>query len=50
MKNEILPLTGQTLNQLKLKQAEGKQASQEILLTPETIYPIKFESIDAEMI
>ena len=52
MKNGILPLTGQTLNQLKLKHPEGKEASQEILLTdtPETIHPIKFESIDVEKI
>ena len=50
MKNGILPLTGQTLNQLKLKHQERKEASQEILLTdtPETINPIKFESIDVE--
>ena len=50
MKNGILPLTGQTLNQLKLKHPEGKEESQEILLTdtPETIHPIKFESIDVE--
>ena len=52
MKNGILPLTGQTLNQLKLKHPEGKEESQEILLTdtPETIHPIKFESIDVEKI
>ena len=52
MKNGILPLTGQTLNQLKLKHPEGKEASQEILPTdtPETIHPIKFESIDVEKI
>ena len=48
MKNSILPLTGQTLNQLQLKHPEEKEASQEILLT---IHPIKFESIiDAEKI
>ena len=52
MKNGILPLTGQTLSQLKLKHPEGEEASQEILPTdtPETIHPIKFESIDAEKI
>ena len=52
MKNGILPLTGQTLNQLKLKHQEAKDASQEILLTdtPETIHLIKFESIDVEKI
>ena len=27
MKNSILPLTGQTLNQLQLKHPEGKEAS-----------------------
>ena len=52
MKNGILPLIGQTLNQLKSKHPEEKEASQEILLTdtPETIHPIKFESIDVEKI
>ena len=52
MKNGILHLTGQTLNQLKLKHPEEKEGSQEILLTdtPETIHPIKFESIDVEKI
>ena len=50
MKNGILPLTRQTLNQLQLKHPEGNEASQEILLTdtPETIHPIKFERIDVE--
>ena len=50
IKNGILPLKRQTLNQLQLKHPEGKEASQEILLTdtPETIHPIKFESIDVE--
>lgn len=52
MKHGILPLTKQTLNQLQLKHPEGKEASQEILLTdvPETIHPIKFENIDVEKI
>ena len=52
MKNGILPLTRQTLNQLQLKHPERKETSQEILLTdtPETIHPIKFESIDVEKI
>ena len=42
-KNGFLPLTRQTLNQLQFKHAEGKETSQEILLTdtPETIHPIK---------
>ena len=52
MKNGILPLTGQTLNQLQLNDPEGKEASQEILLTdtPETIHHVKFKSIDIEEI
>ena len=52
MKNGILPLTRLTLNLLQLKHPEGKEASQEILLTdtPETIHPIKFESVDVEKI
>ena len=52
MKNGILPLTRQTLNQLQLKHTEEKEASQEILPidTPETIHPTKFESIDVEEI
>ena len=52
MKNGILPLTGETLNQLQLKHPEGKEASQEILLidTPETIHLIKFKSVDTEKI
>ena len=47
MKNGILPLTGQKLNQLQLKHPEGKEASQDILLTdtPGTIHPIKFERL-----
>ena len=47
MKNEILPLTRQILNQLKLNYPEGKEASQEMLLTdtPEATHPIKFERI-----
>ena len=47
-----MPLTRQTLNQIQLKYPEFKEASQEILLTdtPETIHPIKFESIDVEKI
>ena len=48
MKNGILPLAGQTLNQLQFNDPEGKEAFQEILLTdtPETIHPVKFKSID----
>ena len=52
MNNGILLLTWQTLNQLQLKHPEGKEASQEKMQTdtPETIHPIKFESIDVEKI
>ena len=40
------------MNQLKLNYPEGKEASQEMLLTdtPETTHPIKFELIDVEKI
>ena len=50
MKNGILPLTRQTLNQLQSKHLERKETSQEILPTdtPETIHPIKFEHIDLQ--
>ena len=50
MKNGFLPLTGHTLNELQLKHSEGKEASQEMLLTDaqEIIHPIKFESINVE--
>ena len=50
MKNGFLPLTGHTLNELQLKHPEGKEVSQEILLTDaqEIIHPIKFESINVE--
>ena len=51
IKNEILPLTTQTLYQLQLKHPKGKkEVSQEIMLTdkPEQTNPIKFEGIDVE--
>ena len=50
MKNGILPLTRQTLNQLQSKHLERKETSQEILPTdtPETIHPIKFKHIDLQ--
>ena len=52
MKNGILPLTGQKLNQLHVKHPEGKEAYQEIQLTDtlQTMHPIKFESIDLEKV
>ena len=52
MKNGILSLTGQKLNQLRVKHPEGKEAYQEIQLTDklQTIHPIKFESIDVEKV
>ena len=52
MKNSTVPLARQTLNELQLKHPERKEASQEILptVTPETIHPIEFESIDVEKI
>ena len=47
MKNGILPLTRQILNQLKLNYPEEKESSQEMFLadTPETTHPVKFERI-----
>ena len=52
MKNGILRLKRQTLNQLQLKHPGAKEAPQEILLrdTPETIHPIKHESFDVKKI
>ena len=52
MKNGILRLKRQTLNQLMLKHPGGEEAPQEILLrdTPETIHPIKLESFDVKKI
>ena len=52
MKNGILHLKGQTLNQLQLKHPRRNEASQEILLrdTPETIHPIKFEGFNVKKI
>ena len=50
MKNDILRLKGQTLNQIQLKQPEGKEASQKIMLAdrPESIHPIKLERFEVE--
>ena len=52
MQNGILPLNQNTLNQLKQKHPQGKEAEFNTLLTdkPEEIHPIKFEGIDAELV
>ena len=50
MKNGILPLNKKTLEQLKQKHTQRRDANPEIMLPdkPEEIHPIKFDSIDAE--
>ena len=50
MQNEILSLNRETLNHLKLKHPEAKQASAEVLLDSiaEEVHPTKFEAIDEE--
>ena len=50
MKNGILPLNKKTLEQLKQKHPQRRDADPEIMLPdkPEEIHPIKFDSIDAE--
>ena len=50
MKNDVLPLNKKTLEQLKQKHPQIRDADPEIMLPdkPEEIHPIKFDSIDAE--
>ena len=50
MKNDFLPLNKKTLEQLKQKHPQRRDANQEIMLPdkPEEIHPIKFDSIDTE--
>ena len=50
MKNGVLPLNKKTLEQLKQKHPQRRDADPEIMLPdkPEEIHPIKFDSIDAE--
>ena len=50
MKNGVLPLNKKTLEQLKQKHPQRRDADPEIMLPdkPEEIHPIKFHSIDAE--
>ena len=50
MKIGVLPLTKKTLEQLKQKHPQRRDADPEIMLPdkPEEIHPIKFDSIDAE--
>ena len=50
MKNGVLPLNEKTLEQLKQKHPQRRDADPQIMLPdkPEEIHPIKFDSIDAE--
>ena len=50
MKNGVLPLDKKTLEQLKQKHLQRRDADPEIMLpdNPEEIHPIMFDSIDAE--
>ena len=50
MKNGVLPLNRKTLEQLKQKHPQRRDADPQILLPdkPEEFHPIKFDSIDAE--
>ena len=52
MRNGILPLNNETLNLLRLKHSDPKDAYESVMLSdvPERIHPVKFEVIDAEMI
>ena len=52
MQNGILPLNQKTLNQLKQKHPQGKEAKLDVLLTdtPEQVHPIKFDAIDADLL
>ena len=52
MKNGILTLNDNILNQLQQKHPQGKKADVEVLLTdkPEKVHPIKYECIDADMV
>ena len=47
-----LPLNNETLNPLRLKHLDPKDAYESVMLSdvPERIHPVKFEVIDAEMI
>ena len=52
MRNRILPLNNKTLNLLRLKHPDPKDAHVSVMLVDvaERIHPVKFEVIDAEMI
>ena len=52
MKNGVLPLNKKTLEQLKQKHPQRRDADPEIMLPdkPEEIHPIKFDSIDPEIV
>ena len=52
MRNGILPLNNETLNLLRLKHPDPKDAHESVMLSdvPERMHPVKFEVIDTEMI
>ena len=52
MRNGILPLNNETLNLLRLKHPDPKDAHESIMFSDvlERIHPVKFEVIEAEMI
>ena len=52
MQHGILQLNDSTLEQLKQKHPQGVDPAKDILLPdePEVIHPIKFESINSELI
>ena len=52
IRERILPLNNETLNLLRLKHPDSKDAHESVMLSdvPGRIHPVKFEVIDAEMI
>eukprot|EP00794_Sanderia_malayensis_P020762 gene20762-22785_t len=52
MQNNILPLNASTLNSLKLKHPEAKEAASDVLLDDivSSIHPVKFEKISGESV
>ena len=52
MENGVLPLNKDTLSRLIQKHPKGQMASQGILLNGllQNVHPVKFQSIDKEMI
>ena len=52
IQNRILQLNQKTLNQLKQKHPQGKEADLDVLLTNthEQVHPTKFDAIDADLV